>query len=290
MRKIMISVAPVAATDKLILPDKIAEDVYNCYKNGASMVHLHVRDVHGALTPDMTLLKETVDLIRAKCDIVVEISTGGVSNLTIEERCQPCYAPYVEATSLNVGSVNLGEAVYQNPIRDVEYCVKQIIDNHKIPEIEVFELGMINTVKQLDDKFHFVKPILFALVFGHGGEMPPTVPALHHMVQCLHEHFPNASQTLWGYTHAHREDWEMVKYALDYGATSVRIGFEDSDYIAPGKRVSTNAELIAEVSDIIKAKSMMPMTPDEVRDMLKIPRLPQMDVTKLKGVTGIFRP
>ena len=272
MKKIMISVAPVAATHILINPRAIARDVYECYKNGASMVHLHCRDLNGNLTPDLSLLEETVAYIREMCDIVVEISTGGVSNLTIEERVQPCYPSWVEANSLNVGSVNLGTSVYQNPIKDVEYCVKTIMDNKKIPETEVFELGMINTVRELNDKFHFVKPILFALVFGHGGEMPATVPALRHMIQALEENFPNGDY-LWGYTQAHREDWEMVKTALDMGASTVRIGFEDSDMIAPGVHVDNNAALIAKVSDIVKSKGMMPMTPDEVRAMLKIPPL-----------------
>ena len=116
MKKIMISVAPVAATDILINPRAIARDVYECYKNGASMVHLHCRDLNGNLTPDLSLLEETVAYIREMCDIVVEISTGGVSNLTIEERVQPCYPSWVEANSLNVGSVNLGTSVYQNPM------------------------------------------------------------------------------------------------------------------------------------------------------------------------------
>lgn len=79
------------------------------------MVHLHCRDLNGNLTPDLSLLEETVAYIREMCDIVVEISTGGVSNLTIEERVQPCYPSWVEANSLNVGSVNLGTSVYQNP-------------------------------------------------------------------------------------------------------------------------------------------------------------------------------
>lgn len=157
MKKIMLSVAPVSASDTDINPRKIADDVIECWKLGASMVHLHVRDVHGKLTPDMTLMDETIRYIREACDIVVEISTGGVSDLTIKERVQPCYAPYTEAVSLNVGSVNLGKAVYQNPIDDVEYCVGELIREDKRPEIEVFELGMINTVRELDEKFHFAE-------------------------------------------------------------------------------------------------------------------------------------
>ena len=273
MKKILVSVAPVAATDILINPRAIARDVYECYKNGACMVHLHCRDLNGRLTPDISLLEETIDYIRQYCDIVIEISTGGVSNLTIEERCQTCYPSWVETNSLNVGSVNLGTAVYQNPIRDVEYCVGKILENGKTPDIEVFELGMINAVRELDEKCHFPRPLLFGLGFGHGGEMPATVPALDHMIAALGENFPNPNDVLWGYTQAHRQDWEMVKVALDKGASAVRVGFEDSDMIAPGVHCDTNAAIIADVVDVIKSKGMMPMTPAEARAMLGRPQL-----------------
>ena len=271
MKKILISVAPVDAADKLNNPRAIARDVYDCYKNGACMVHLHCRNLNGALTPDISLLEETVDYIRQYCpDIIIEISTGGVSNLTIEERCQTCYPSWVETNSLNVGSVNLGTAVYQNPINDVEYCVSKIMENGKTPDVEVFELGMINTVRELDNKFHFKRPLLFALVFGHGGEMPATVPALDHMLGALNENFPNSNDTLWGYTQAHRTDWEMVKTALDKGASAVRVGFEDSHCLGNGKVSDTNSAIIADLADVIKSKGMMPMTPQEAREMLGI--------------------
>ena len=129
--KVLVSVAPVAATDKVIIPEKIAEDVYDCYKAGAAMVHLHVRDREGNLTPDMTLLEETLAMIRRDSDIVIEVSTGGVSNLTIEERCAPLYSDLVEACSLNVGSTNLGRSVYCNPIDDVEYCIREMLKQKK---------------------------------------------------------------------------------------------------------------------------------------------------------------
>ncbi len=269
MNKVMISVAPVDAADTSYDARAIADDVIECYKLGASMVHLHVRDEHGRLTPDMSLLQETVEYIKEACDIVIEISTGGVSDLTIEERCQPCYASYVEATSLNVGSVNLGEAVYQNPINDVEYCVDKILKNNKRPEIEVFELGMVNTVKELDKKFNFTKPICFALVFGHGGEMPATKEAFHHMKSYLYELF-DEDDVRWGYTQAHRKDWDMMGYALDNGAHSLRVGFEDSHHLSWNKVAKTNAEIVKAAVDLVKEKDMEPMTPAEVREMFKI--------------------
>lgn len=266
----MISVAPVAASDENIDPVKIARDVVECYKRGASMVHLHVRDRKGRLTSDMGVLRETVEEIRKECDIVIEISTGGVSELTIGERCQPCYAHYVEAASLNVGSVNLGKAVYQNPIDDVRYCVKQILLHNKRPEIEVFELGMIHTVYELTKEFVFTEPILFALVFGHQGEMPATPAALKHMVDFLYETFPDKERVRWGYTQANRKNWEMVKEALAMGASSIRIGFEDSDYLSETVRADKNYKLIEKASGIVAAAGMEPMTPAEVRKMMQI--------------------
>ena len=71
MDKVMISVAPVAAMDKNIIPEKIAKDVIECWKAGAAMVHLHVRDEHGNLTTDMSVLNKILELIRKDSDKLV---------------------------------------------------------------------------------------------------------------------------------------------------------------------------------------------------------------------------
>ena len=78
---------------------------------------------------------------------------------------------------------------------------------------------------------------------------------------------------LWGITEAHRQDFELVKTALDLGASTVRIGFEDSNYLRPGVQVDNNAVMVAELADILRKKGMAPMTPDEARAMLRIPPL-----------------
>lgn len=286
MKKIILCVAPVAAGDPLINPAAIAKDVYDCYKKGAAMVHLHVRDLNGRLTPCLSLLEETAAYIRELCDIIIEVSTGGVSNLTIEERVQPCYAPWVEAVSLNVGSVNLGEAVYANPIKDVRYCVRQIKDHLKLPETELFELGMANTLRELDDMYHLPRPLLLALVFGHPGEMPSTPAALRHMIDGVTDNF-SREEILWGYTQAHRTDFEMVRTALSEGADALRIGFEDSDYITPGKRARSNAELIEETAKIIREMGFDTMSSEEMRKLLCIPALNKEDCFTDPGITSV---
>lgn len=267
MKKVLIAVAPVAGSDQLINPRAIARDVYDCWKHGACMVHLHVRDIHGGLTPNLALVEETVRYIRSMCDILIEISTGGVSNLSIEDRIQPVYAPWPEAVSLNVGSVNLEDAVYQNPIKDVRYCVQQIVKYHKVPETELFEVGMAATLRQLVDEYHVPKPLLIALVCGHEGEMPATPAGLRHLVDGVYDNF-DPRDVIWGYTEAHRKDWKMVETALDMGAQTLRLGFEDSDYLDPDTRVTANSLLIERAEQIVRAHGMEPMTPAECRQLL----------------------
>lgn len=264
MDKVLVSVAPVSASDKNIVPEKIAEDVLACWHAGAGMVHLHVRDAHGGLTTDMKLLEETLRLIRKESDIVIEVSTGGVSDLNIKERCTPLYSEYVEACSLNVGSTNLGKAVYCNPIDDVEYCVQEILKTKKTPEVEVFEIGHTNTMYELMKKYDFVNPVLFSIVLGHQGESPATPQALAAMIQMI----PN--DALWGITHANRRDFSIIGAALGMGASTVRIGFEDSNYLDPQTAVETNLPIVEKTVRLLKAMDKNPMTPAEARKTFKI--------------------
>ena len=241
--KVLVNVAPVSAEDKVIIPEKIAEDVYKCYKAGAAMVHLHVRDREGRLTPDLSLLEETLAMIRRDSDIIIEVSTGGVSDLNIRERCAPLYSELVEACSLNVGSTNLGKAVYCNPIDDVEYCIREILKQKKTPEVETF-----------------------SVVLGHEGEAPATPQALAAMIQMI------PSNAVWGITQAHRKDFSLLAGALGMGARTVRIGFEDSNYLDPQTQVTSNAPLVEKTVKLLRAMDKEPMLPDEARELFRIGR------------------
>lgn len=263
-QKVLINVAPVAGSCKQIDPEAIAADVYECYKAGAGMVHLHVRAEDGSLTANTALLEKTLKLIRAQSDIIIEVSTGGVSNLTIQERCAPVPLELVEACSLNVGSTNLGEAVYINAPADVRYCVQQLLEHHKIPEIETFEIGHSHTAKLLMEQFPMVRPVLFSVVLGHGGEAPATPEALAAMISMIPQ------DSIWGITHAHRKNFDIIAAALGMGAQTVRVGFEDSNYLDEDTVVQTNAPLVAKAKALIEAMDKEVMTPAEARALLHI--------------------
>lgn len=263
MRKIIISVAPVAASEKNIEPSSIAEEVIAAAKEGAAMVHLHVREKTGKLTKDLTLFKETVELICQQSDIIIQASTGGVSDLTIEERCAPLDYHRVETASLNGGSVNLGDAVYKNSFADIKYCAERVREQDILPEFEVFEIGMINNIKLIGEEEPLKEPLLFNLVLGHKGAMPATIEALNAFKQFV------PANALWGITHYGRKNFSLLTAAVAMGASVVRIGFEDSNYIDNEKLADSNAVLVKKLTEIIRSMGMEVASPEEARAILK---------------------
>ena len=107
-RKIIVTVAPVCHVGKEIpaecknplTPEEIAEDTINCFKAGACEVHLHTRDLKGNPTFELDVFRQTIALIRQETDMIVQGSTGGLSTLTLAERCVSLDVPEVEVASL----------------------------------------------------------------------------------------------------------------------------------------------------------------------------------------------
>lgn len=261
MRKIIISVAPVQAGTE-VNAQKLAEDMEQCAEKGAAMVHLHCRRPDGGLTPDISYMSECFDKILEKTDLVIQASTGGVSDLNIEERCQPLKYPHTETASLNAGSTNLGDAVYLNPFEDIEYCAAEIYRSQVIPDVEVFDIGMIENIERMKGKIPFRSPIFYNLVFGHKGGMQPTVDSLIAFRSMV----PRDAK--WGVTHFGRDNWEFLAACIALGAETVRIGFEDSAYLEPGVEAEYNYQLVERLAKMIRAMGLETATPAEARKIM----------------------
>ncbi|MDO4340894.1 MAG: 3-keto-5-aminohexanoate cleavage protein [Eubacteriales bacterium] len=264
MRKVIISVAPVAGSDPLI-PEQLAEDVAKCAEYGASMCHLHCKTREGKLTPDIGNLVQAFEKILEKTDVVVQASTGGISEMNIEQRCYPLEYQKVESASLNGGSTNLGEAVYRNSFDDIRYCARACYDRLIIPETEVFDIGMIHNVELVRKEVPMRTPVIYNLVFGHKGGMQPTIEAL----MAFRSFVPK--DALWGITHFGRDNWTFLAAAVAAGASIVRIGFEDSRYLKEGIMANYNYEEVRYLADLIHQMGMETATPKETREMMGIP-------------------
>ena len=259
--KIVISVAPIQAGAP-VDADALAADMEKCVQAGASMCHLHCRRPDGSLTPDISYMSQCFDKILAKTDVVVQVSTGGVSDMDIVQRCEPLKYPKAETASLNAGSTNLGDAVYINTFEDIRHCAREVYAHGIIPDVEVFDIGMINNVEMTAKELPFRRPIFYNLVFGHKGGMQPTMESLVAFRSMV------PADAKWGVTHYGRQNWRFLAAAIAMGAATVRIGFEDSAYLSETENAVHNYQLVERLVDMVKAMGIEPATVAEARQIM----------------------
>ncbi|MCX7845967.1 MAG: 3-keto-5-aminohexanoate cleavage protein [Dictyoglomaceae bacterium] len=267
MEKIIIGVAPVGGwgegKNNPLTPKEIAEEVYRCWNEGASYVHLHVRDEKGILTDDLTLFKETVNLIKAKCDIIIDGSTGGYPSLTPHQRSLVLEVPEVELASLNMGSCNFFDGVYINSPKDIEFWANKMREKRIKPIFEVFEVGMIENAKKIINKNLFLPPYLFDFCLNFPGAMPISPKNILFLSESLPEN------SIWGLVYYGGKNSILMQVtAISLSATMVRCGFEDSPYIAGEELAKSNAQLVEKIVKIIREIGKDIASPYEARRIL----------------------
>lgn len=264
-KKIVIAVAPTSGKPNLannpIRSEDIAYDVINCARAGASVVHLHARDEAGSLTTDLTAFNKAVHLAKDSCDFILEASTGGLSALTSEERALPAGNPHAEIASLNIGSVNFGDLVYQNGMKDVRYWLKVLADKGAKPSLEVFDTGNIESAHQLISEGLVKLPCNFGFVFGlkWGMAYHPAILAY------LKTRVPAGCH--WGADFFDSTDFSQHLDAAREGATILRVGFEDSNQYN-GKIAANNAELVIALRKELETAGFSIASAEEARAIL----------------------
>jgi 3-keto-5-aminohexanoate cleavage enzyme len=270
IRKIIVAVAPVgkeieAPSVNPLLPEDLASEIVACTNAGASMVHLHVRNQAGEQTEDLTVFTKTLDLIRQSSDIIIQGSTGGLTDLTLEQRCVALNDPRVEVASLNMGSINFGEDVYVNRLPDIRYWAERMRETLVVPELEIFAAGMLPTYMKLVKEQVLHPPYSIGFCLGVDWALPADTETLFFMKTMLPE-----KDVPWGVIHAGMNNFALLAMAIAMGASFVRVGFEDSVFFAPGKTAQTNAELVDGIVSLIHQMGYEVATCDEAREMLKV--------------------
>ncbi len=270
--KIIVAVAPVGAdivppSVNPLTPEDVAAEVVACARAGAAMVHLHVRDEAGAPTGDLSAFARTLDLIRASSDIVIQGSTGGLSTLSLAERCVALDDLRVEVATLNMGSVNFGEDVYINRMPDIRYWAQRMAAGRVVPELEIFESGMLAAARRLMDEGVLRPPCYANLPLGAHWALPADPRSIFFITSLL----PDGMR--WSVVHDGMPDLSLLAVAIGMGASAVRVGFEDSVWYAAGRAARTNAELVAQVVGLIKAMGGAVATPEEARQLLGVAAL-----------------
>jgi 3-keto-5-aminohexanoate cleavage enzyme len=252
--------------------EEITEETVRCWEAGASIVHLHAKEPGtGKPAPDPNpLLRQYVEMIKNRCDIITNVTTGGGRRATdealdrmIEERCTLGQ----EMMSMNMGTVNHWtppyRGVFMNDVPRIKRWAGYMRDHGIKPELEVYDTGMINTAKMLADEGVFETPlhIQFVMIGRTGFSATPK------MLQYCVEELPLG--WTWSVCALGRNELPIGAVAMTMGG-HVRVGMEDNIFLSRGVLLESNAHLVERVRTIAEALNIEVAKPDETRKILGI--------------------
>jgi len=252
-----------------ISPDEVVRDALACAKAGATMIHLHARGADGDPTYQKELYADMIGPIREQApDLILCTSTSGRIHNTFDKRSDVLDLDGAEKPdmgSLTMGSLNFPKQASVNTPEMIQQLAQKMLDKGIVPEIEVFELGMINAAKVLINRDVLRPPFYFNLLLGSIFSIPATLGDLSHMVQSL----PHGVQ--WGAAGIGRFQLTMNFAAVLMGG-HVRVGLEDNIFYDNDKtQLATNEMLVKRVADFSRSIGREVATPAQARELLKLP-------------------
>ncbi|HEY3315894.1 MAG TPA: 3-keto-5-aminohexanoate cleavage protein [Bacillota bacterium] len=245
-------------------PEEIAAAADEVRRAGASMVHIHGRDDNDRPTQRTDVFAKAIGLIRARTDVIVQVSTGGAVWMTAEERLGPVSLTgplKPEMATLTTGTVNFGDEVFANPGPTIEIFARRIVEAGIKPEIEVFDAGFVDNALRLVARGLLTPPLHFDLVMGVPGGIAGTPRNLIHLVGGL------PAGSTWSVAGIGRAQLPLGVMAIILGG-HVRVGFEDNIFYTRGVTAQSNAQLVARIVLIAGELGREVATPDEARMIL----------------------
>jgi 3-keto-5-aminohexanoate cleavage enzyme len=243
-------------------PEEIAEEVYACWKAGASVAHIHVRDDEDKASMSFEKFEKTVKLIREKCDIVINLTTSGGIGLDDEVRMKPFMELKPELASYDCGSMNwLHSTVFENNPKFLEKLGLAMQENNVKPEIEIFDAGMVYNALYYLKKGILKAPLHFQFVLGAAGGMTATVENLVYLKSLV------PADCTWGALGIGKQHLPILYTALALGG-NVRVGMEDNIFYSAGELAKSNVEFVERTKRIVAELGKEIATPNEAREIL----------------------
>ncbi|MCI8537325.1 MAG: 3-keto-5-aminohexanoate cleavage protein [Oscillospiraceae bacterium] len=272
MAKTIITVAPTGAwpTKKdnpniPLNPKEIAADVVECYKAGAAICHLHMRDEEGRGSMSAERFQETVDLIKAQCDIVINCTTSGAF---VSDGERMAHLPLVkpDIASYDCGTMNwMHNAVFTNTPQFLEQLGRLMIEHNIKPEIEIFDAGMIYNSIYYAKKGVLKTPMHYQFVLGAAGGMAATVENLVFLRSLIPE------GSTWGALGIGKGHVPIMLATVALGG-HLRVGMEDNVLYGPGQLAESNAQFVKRAADLVRLAGNEAATPDDARQILSLTR------------------
>lgn len=225
-------------------PEEIAESARDAVEAGATIIHLHVRDEQGKPSQRVDLFKEVTKKIRQRCECILQYSTGGAVGTPLDERCAPLILKPDMAT-LSMGTMNFGPDIFENTEKTIRTISQAIQENRVMPELEIFDYGMMDTVDSFLKKGFIPEKFHVDFVLGVPGGMSGEIKNLVLLKNRLRH-----GQT-WTVAGSGRCQLPLSAHAIAMGG-HVRVGIEDNIYYRKGELTKSNAQLVDRVVRIAK--------------------------------------
>lgn len=251
-------------------PQEIADDVYACWKAGAAIAHLHMRDDEGNGTMDTAKFEETVNLIHTKypdCDIILNLTTSGDIHADDEIRVAHVKKLKPEMASYDCGSMNwLNSGLFINSPKFLTDCGLLFQETNTKPEIEAFDPGMIGNAAYYIKKGVLKTPVHFQFCMGCANGIPGTMKNLIFMKETADELVGKGNYT-WSCFGVGHSAMEMLYGAVALGG-GIRVGMEDNVMYAKGQLAESNVQFVERAVRVIREYGNEVATPAEAREML----------------------
>jgi len=298
MAKVIISAAltGAGATPSMspylpITPKQIEDEAVRAYEAGAAIVHVHVRNPEtGQPSSNIEYFREIATNVKSRCNVIIAPTTGGYSDMTVEERAKVITELKPELASFNAGSLNFAfflaaesikefkyswekpmilkseDTIFPNTFKTLKEYALLFSKNNTKAELEVYDAGMINNLAYLLQKGYLTKPLHIQFVLGVMGGMQASVNNLNFLNN-------TAMQTIKDYTWSAcaigRYEFPIAMASLVMGGNA-RVGMEDNLYLSKGVLAKSNAELVEKIVRIAGEIGIEPATPDEARKILSL--------------------
>ena len=299
-RKVIITCAvtgsihtPTMSPHLPITPEEITRQSVDAAQAGASILHLHARNPEtGQPTADPDVFMQFLPRIKEQCDAVINITTGGSSLMTLEQRLAAPNLAEPEMASLNMGSMNFGlfpmkrrhsewkfdwepqlldatrEVIFKNTFADIEQVFSQLGDRCGTRfEFECYDMGHIQTLAFYLREGIIKPPVFVQFVMGVLGGIDSSPESLMQMKATADRLLGSDYQ--FSVLSAGRLQIPLATIGAIMGG-NVRVGLEDSLLIGRGELAPDNASQVAKIRRILEELGYEIATPDEAREMLHL--------------------
>ena len=271
---------------------EIADAALGAAAAGAAIVHLHARDpVDGRPDQSPEAFEPFLRVIKQRSDVVVNITTGGAPNMTVEERVRPAAVWRPEVASLNMGSMNFAlfpmlgrfkefrhawepamlegsrDLVFRNSFKDIQYCLETLNDTGTRYEFECYDTAHLHNLHNFYIAGLVKAPLFIQTVFGLLGGIGSHPDEVQHMRRTADRLF--GADYHWSVLGAGSSQMKVAAMGAAMGG-NVRVGLEDSLWIGKGRFAESNAQQVTQVRKIKEGLGLEVATPDEARTILAL--------------------